>query len=453
MRRFFAAFMIMTGLFAFMGVESAAAYVSPGVNIDGQSRMFNPPCQIVAGRTMIPIRYVIEDPALQGTVNWDGANKKVNIVCRGKSFAFQIARSQVTVDGQMLNLEVAPYIYQGRTYIPLRFLTEQLGARVSWNNPKRVVNINFNPLQRSEVFAYYYRSFTELEENADLISDLALRWFETNANGDLFYEYQDNYDQILQFAHNNGMKAHASVVFMDREGMHTLLSSSSNRSRLVAALAAQVAQNGYDGVNIDFEFLGKDDRNNFTLFLRELKNTLGTDKELSVALFACTKPESWLAGYDYPAIGEIADRVVIMAYDYSYKGSTAGPVAPLWWVEDVVAYTQSIIPAEKLLLGLPTYGYDWGNGLTTTSVTAGRLQTLKEQYPLTEYFDQASMSPYYAYVDSNGISHQIWLENKTSLNAKLDIALNHQLAGVSFWRIGNGFNDLYQLLEQKLPPR
>ncbi len=453
MKRAYWAFIAIFVVFLLAGVGTAEAYTSPGVRIDGQLRTFSPSCQIVAGRTMVPIRFVIEDQALQGTVNWDGNNKKVNILCREKSFEFQIARRQVMVNGQVVTLDVAPYIYQGRTYIPLRFLTEQLGARVSWNNLKREVNISFNQSQRPEVFAYYYRSFAEFEENADLISDVALRWFETNANGDLFYEYQDNYNQILQFARSKGIKTHASVVFMDKEGMHTLLADPQNRQRLVENLAAQVTQNAYDGVNIDFEFLGKDDRDNFTLFLRELKNRLGANKELSVAVFACTKPESWLAGYDYAAIGEIADRVVIMAYDYSYKGSAPGPVAPLWWVEGVVNYTQTIIPAEKLLLGFPTYGYDWGNGLTTTTVTAPNLQNLKSKYTLSEYFDNASMSPYYRYVDNNGVAHQIWLENETSLNAKLDIALNNQLAGVSFWRIGNGFTELYQLLEQNLPPR
>ncbi|HNX93276.1 MAG TPA: glycosyl hydrolase family 18 protein, partial [Syntrophomonas sp.] len=154
--------------------------------------------------------------------------------------------------------------------------------------------------------------------------------------------------------------------------------------------------------------------------------------------------------YDYDAIGGIVDRVVIMAYDYNYKTSPAGPVAPLWWVEDVVSYLKTIIPTEKILLGLPTYGYDWGEGIDTATVTAKRLQSLKNQYNLTESFDEASMSPYYSYVDNNGVSHQIWLENRASLNTKLEVALDNNLAGVSFWRIGNGFTDLYDLLAERM---
>ncbi|NLV22795.1 MAG: hypothetical protein GXY49_12585 [Syntrophomonadaceae bacterium] len=449
MQRFYllCAFVFM---FLFAGSGTLSAHTGPAIKIDGQPRMFDPSCQIVDGRTMIPIRYVIEDPALQGSVEWNAETAEVSIVCRDKHFVFRIASHTVSIDGEYINLDVAPYIYQSRTYIPLRFLMEQLSARVTWNAVVREVSINFNPA-KSEVFAYYYyRSFDEFKENADSITDVALRWFETNADGDLFYEYQDDYDKILQFARDNNIKTHASVVFMDKVGMHALLSDPGRRQYLIAQLCEQVKQSKYDGVNIDFEFLGQGDRDNFTRFLQELKQSLGTDKQLSVALFACTKPQSWLAGYDYAAIGEIADRVVIMAYDYSYKTSPAGPVAPLWWVQDVVSYLKTIIPAEKLLLGLPTYGYDWGEGISTTTVTAKRLQGLKSQYKLTESFDEASMSPYYSYVDHSGVNHRIWLENRASLQAKLDVARSHNLAGVSFWRIGNGFTELYDLLAEKI---
>lgn len=435
-------------VFLFAGSGMLSADAGPAIKIDGQLRKFDPACQIVSGRTMIPVRYVIEDPALQGVLEWNAETAEVSIVCRDKHFVFKIASRTAMVGGQAINLDVAPYIYQNRTYIPLRFLAEQLSARVSWNATAREVNIAFNQ-PNSEVFAYYYyRSLAEFRENADAITDVALRWFETNAQGDLFYEYQDDYDKIMQFARDKNIKTHASVVFMDKAGMHALLSNTSRRQYLIAQLCEQVKKSKYDGVNIDFEFLGQDDRDNFTRFLQELKISLGDDKQLSVALFACTKPQSWLAGYDYAAIGAIADRVVIMAYDYSYKTSSAGPVAPLWWVQEVVSYLKTIIPTEKILLGLPTYGYDWGEGVTTTTVTAQRLLNLKSQYKLSESFDEASMSPYYRYVDGNGVNHQIWLENRASLKAKLDVAKNHNLAGVSFWRIGNGFTELYDLLAE-----
>jgi spore germination protein YaaH len=119
-------------------------------------------------------------------------------------------------------------------------------------------------------------------------------------------------------------------------------------------------------------------------------------------------------------------------------------------VEDATAYLTAIIPNEKLLLGMPTYGYDWGSGVNATTVTARRLADLDNKYGLSEHFDNKSMSPYYTYVDSNNVYHQIWLENQLSLEKKYEVAVRYNLGGVSFWRIGNGFKDLYAVLARNV---
>jgi spore germination protein YaaH len=335
----------------------------------------------------------------------------------------------------------------------LRFLTENLGGTVTWNDAVGQVNIIFNEsaVAQPAVYAYYYwGGFKELQENAHLFSDVALRWFETDADGDLYYEYQDNYKQVLDFLNKHGIKSHASVVFMDKAGLHTLLSNPQRRANLINKLYDEVRNSNYDGVNIDFEFIDPSDSDNFTTFLRELKSKLGPDRELSVAVFARTGSEKWPTAYNYRSIGEIADRVVVMTYDYSYATSAAGPVAPLWWVEDVVDYMLNTarIPPDKLLLGVATYGYNWGTGQKGTTVTLDKLNSLKNTYRVSEYFDTASMSPYYTYTDGNGIAHKIWLENERSLTEKWKVALNNNLGGISFWRIGNGFADLYNILDQ-----
>ncbi len=445
--------------FAIMFIPStASAAVSyPAIRIDGQLRVFDPPSQIVNQRTMVPLRFVIEDDALKGIVKWDAKTNKVTVACKGKSFEFVIGSSRVLINGVATYLDSTPYLYQDRTYLPLRFLAENLGGTVTWNSSKREVGINFKDVpavQDTAVFAYYYYGglSSELRENADLFSDIAFRWFETDAVGNLFYEYQDNYSQVLQFARSKGIKTHASVVFMDQAGLHKLLSSKTYRANLINNLYAEVHKNKYDGVNLDFEFIAATDADYFSTFLQELKTRLGSDKELTVAVFARTAKDNWPTGYDYQAIGKIVDRMVVMTYDYSYKTTAAGPVAPLWWVEQVVDYLTNTarIPPSKLLLGMATYGYNWGPGLTTTTVTWDKLNQVKNSYSVTAHFDKASMSPYYTYTDAQGIAHQIWLENEQSLNEKWNVAVDENLGGISFWRIGNGFKDLYKVLEDNL---
>lgn len=427
-----------------------------GIRINGQPRYFHPPAQIVNNRTMVPIRFIIEDDAVKGQVNWNNQLQKVSINCQGKEFEFVIGSQLVKIDGKTYYIDVAPYIQNSRTYVPLRFITENLGATVGWNGSKREVSINFSgepvdsgtALRPSRVFAYYYYGAAEFYDNADLFTDVAFRWFETNGSGDLSYEYQDNYDQILAFAKGKGIKCHASVVLMDKTALHQLLSDRQNRTNLINNLVTRVNSSGYDGVNIDFEFIPSGDAGLFNTFLTELKNALGPNKILSVAVFARTSSDKWASGYDYKQIGQIADLVVVMAYDYSYSTSAPGPVAPLWWVKNVADYTINIMPRGKILLGLPTYGYNWATGTPTTTVTLNKLNDIKQNYKVTEHFDEDQVSPYYTYTDNNGLYHQIWFENETSLRAKLSVVSDNQLAGISFWRIGNGFTDLYKLLRE-----
>lgn len=429
---------------ALMPAASALSY--PKISIDGENKELSPPPIITQDRIMAPIRMVIEDQALQGQVYWDGNTKKIAIDCRGKYMEFYIGSNQAKVDGKTVIFDAAPLIYQDRTYVPLRFLAETLGATVSWNSKMQRVSINFD--YRPQVFAYYYYSSrSELLDNIELFTDIAFRWYETDAYGRLSYEYQDKYSEMLNLARNYGIKTHASVALMDGEALHGLLSSPQNRQLLIGNLLNEVNVHGYDGVNIDFEFIKADDSSYFNEFLGELKTALGSNKELSVAVFARTKADKWPTAYDYARIGEIADKVVVMAYDYHYRTGPAGAVAPLWWVENVVEYMISKMPASKIMLGMATYGYDWSSSGSCHTITADKLRAILSQYEVEEHFDKASMSPYYTYEDEQGNSHEIWMENEASLNGKWDEAITNRLGGISFWRIGNGFDDLYKILE------
>jgi spore germination protein YaaH len=237
---------------------------------------------------------------------------------------------------------------------------------------------------------------------------------------------------------------------MGKDPLHTLLSNPENRQRLITNIAKELTQSGYDGVNIDFELISASDRDNLTLFMKELKSRIGPDKMLSIALFARTANDKWATPYNYKALGAIADKVVVMAYDYHYATDSPGPVAPLWWVKDVVAYTSTVIAPEKLLLGMPTYGYDWAEGMDGTTVTAPKLDAVRTRYSTTEKFDLTSMSPGFTYIDDRQVVHQIWMENERSLTEKWKVATENGLGGISFWRIGTGFDDLYRVLENNL---
>lgn len=440
-------FFILLALLTITYFPPVQAATDIKVTIDGNLRTFETPVQISNNRIMVPVRFVVEDPALQGKVYWDAGLKKVAIDCRGKYIELFIGSLRASVDGSPAAIDSAAYISNNRTYIPLRFLSENLGAIVEWNAVTREVTIGFS--RGFTIMPYYYMpARNELSSNADLFTDVAFRWFKTDAAGTLSYEYKDDYPGMMALANAKGLRTHASVVLMGSEPLHQLLASGENRSRLIGNLMDRVNNEGYDGVNIDFELMAAADADLFTTFLRELKTSLGA-KTLSVAVFARTSSDRWPTPYQYSRIGQIADQVVVMAYDYHYRTSAPGAVAPFWWVQQVTDYLTSNIPANKILLGLATYGYDWPAGANATTVSGKKLTDLKSRYTLVETFDKSSMSPQYTYWDENGVWHQIWMENEQSLQAKVDLARAKKLGGISFWRIGTGLSDLYEVLEQR----
>ena len=147
-------------------------------------------------------------------------------------------------------------------------------------------------------------------------------------------------------------------------------------SRHIAAIVSLADRENYAGIDIDYEGLHAGDRQALSTFITRLAAALHAHgKILSVAVFAKTSD----AGYggqnvaqDYAAIGRAADQVRRMAYDYHWNTSAPGPIAPISWVRSVIDYARTQIPAARLVLGIPLYGYDWPATAPPTSPPSRR---------------------------------------------------------------------------------
>ena len=228
------------------------------------------------------------------------------------------------------------------------------------------------------------------------------------------------------------------------------------RARHVAAIVALVLRQDYAGIDIDYEDLLASDRSAFTTFIAELAGALhAKGKVLSVDLFA--KPAN--RGYDqrnlaqdYRALGQVADQVRLMGYDYHWTGSGPGPIAPISWIRAVLSYAKTQIPAGKIILGVPLYGYDWVGGKGTPVSWLQAFQ-LSEQYGVKPHFDAVSQSPWFAYTDQAGRRHVVWFENGPSTQAKFEAAKSAGIGGVYVWIYGLEDTSIWTALRQSLPSR
>lgn len=243
----------------------------------------------------------------------------------------------------------------------------------------------------------------------------------------------------------------------DRQLVHAILSDPGLRATTVANIARVVRDGGYAGVNIDFENVPVGDRDNYTVFVRELAAELGRDgHQVTLSVPAKTwddESNAWSGAFDYRALGKLADAVMIMAYDEHWSGGPAGPVASLGWVEQVVKYATQEIAADKIRLGLAGYGYDWpAGGYGGRAVTATEAVALAARYAATVEWDAAAQSPHFTYWPGP-YAREVWFENAASLAGKLDLVAQYKLGGVALWRLGFEDPKLWEVLESKFTLR
>ena len=238
------------------------------------------------------------------------------------------------------------------------------------------------------------------------------------------------------------------------EPLADILHERTAMTRHIHDIVALVQRQNYDGIDIDYEDLPASDRQAFTTFVTDLATALhDKGKILTVAVFAKTSDageDQRNAGQDYAAIGAAADEVRLMAYDYHWSGSTAGSVAPLPWVRDVLTYAKSQIPPEKIVLGIALSGYDWV-GDQAEVVTWIQCYGRAQKYHATTEWDRLSQSPSFKYTDEQGRQHEVWFENADSMAFKLQAAKAAGIRGVYLWMISSEDDRSWATLRNIIP--
>lgn len=233
----------------------------------------------------------------------------------------------------------------------------------------------------------------------------------------------------------------------DRERVARMTGDPVARAAHVRALTDLVVANGFDGLDLDYESLFAADRAAFSRLVRDLADALhAAGATLSVAVHPKTsEPGSWDGpkAQDYAAIGAAADRVRIMAYDFHWATSAAGPIAPVSWVRDVAAFAARAIPAHKIDLGVPLYGYDW-TGSTGTGVTYAEVRALIDRYRPTVRWSKQDAESWFTYRDAARVTHTVWFADRRSVEARKTVAANAGLGGVVYWRLGGEDAGIWQ---------
>ena len=231
-----------------------------------------------------------------------------------------------------------------------------------------------------------------------------------------------------------------------------LFSNNQAKTNLINQILNTLASKGYYGVDLDFEFVPKSDAEGYIEFARQLKNALSEKGYILIIALAPkisdTQTGLLYEGHNYAELGKIADYVLLMTYEWGYEYSRPMAVAPINNVKQVISYALEKISSNKILLGIPNYGYNWPLPYiegTTRAVSLGNTAAprIAAEFNAEIKYDAESKTPYFNYTDNSGIAHEVWFEDPRSISQKLMLVRNYDLAGIGIWNAMREFPSMW----------
>lgn len=279
-----------------------------------------------------------------------------------------------------------------------------------------------------KVFMPFTYGFTENAQIVELDDEAVLsRLFHYNA-GEAFF--------------------HLSTLTEDGNFSNTLssmlLSNKSLWSVLADNVISIVEEKNYSGVDIDFEFLNSSDRYIYPEFISYMRQRLNSiSKKLIVAVppkTSATQTGQLYEGIDYKLLGEAADYVLCMTYEWGYTYGPPLPVSPIPSIRRVLDYAVTEIPPEKIYMGISNYGYNWklpfimgeSRAESLSNTSAIRLASMTGS---TILYSGEYEAPHFNYTDSSYSLHEVWFEDARSIFAKLKLIEEYSLFGGLYWNL------------------
>lgn len=293
------------------------------------------------------------------------------------------------------------------------------------------------------------QKMAELMANTSGVNVIAPTWFMLTDN-------EGNYDCLadadyVDQAHAMGLQVWAAVDNFNRGDnvqSEVLFASTKARRNLIRQLIADVQAYGIDGLNLDIEGIKPSAGPHYIQFIRELSvNCRKNGIVLSVDSYV---PSAYTAFYNRAEQGRVADYVIIMGYDEHHAGGEAGSVASLGYEKKGIEDTLREVPADKLISAIPFYTRVWnitdaGTTSTAMGITAAK-QWVEENN--VELSWQEDLGQYYGEIERDGGTYCIWMEEERSIEKKMELIRQNNLAGVACWKLGFEPQDIWEIVKQ-----
>lgn len=316
-------------------------------------------------------------------------------------------------------------------------------------------------------YAYPFIDRIVLRQTLPFLTYLSIFTYGFTAEGQLIPAEND--DELIAIAQEFNVAPLMVLAPMTADGnfnsdiAHNLFINPEAQNVLIDNILTTLEAKGYYGVDIDFEFILPQDAEAYIGFVQNMKNRLEPAGYIvTVALAPKTsadQPGLLYEAHNYERIGQIADLVLLMTYEWGYLFGPPMATGPLSSIRQVLDYGVTAIAPDRILMGIPNYAYDWPLPFIQGQTQAEALSNIEAIeraafYNVTIEFDEQAQAPFYFYTDENGVPHVVWFDDARSMDAKFRLVNEYNLAGVGYWQIMNFFpqswivaNTLYNIIK------
>ncbi len=300
-------------------------------------------------------------------------------------------------------------------------------------------------------YAYTFIDRTVLRKTLPFLTYLSIFNYGFTPDGELI---PADDEEMIQIAEDFNVAPLMVLAPMDASGAfsnalaHAIFINTQGQNQLIQNVLTTLQEKNYRGVDIDFEYVLPEDRELFITFITNMKNALEPEGYIvTVALAPKTSGEQaglLYQAHDYPAIGAIADLVLLMTYEWGYTFGPPMATSPIASVRRVLEYGVSVIDPDIILMGMPNYAYDWPLPFIRNQTQAESISNVQAieravENGVTIQFDEESQSPFYYYTDNQSTAHVVWFDDARSMNAKYRLIPEYNLRGAAVWQIMNFF--------------
>ncbi len=279
------------------------------------------------------------------------------------------------------------------------------------------------------------QSFFSLQRNISKLNLVIPEWMFIDPHADTLFTNVD--ERAFAVMKKAGVRIMPVLSNNYREtfrgdAVHRIINDPTKKERLINDVLTILRKNRFEGVNVDFEELQEENDNAFVQFQKELY------QKLHASGFKVTQDViPFNEDYDFNELGKYNDYIFLMAYDQFSNNTSPGPISDQKWIEAAVDEASKKLPAEKIILSLGAYGYDWPHGDSAENKTYQQaLVTAQESEGNIDY-DNNSYNLHYSYYDENDVLHDVYFTDAATIFNSMRFATESGLGGVSIWRLGS----------------